>query len=836
MLKFSIEKNGKYAIIESDRFSEIREHFSVENESAVFTKRINRHIPSRQYAITPTGRFDAPLFSEILKYVLSQGIKEHIEATPEFKLVAAPAAELWKKLPKFTDTPYELSIPLRDYQANIVSKCLDVGRGTIVLATAGGKAQPLYSKIKTPNGWIRMRDVRIGDTVSTPDGGTSTVTQIFPQGKKDVYRITFEDGRATECCLDHLWQVYSHTAYRGWKKGWNIVDVKSLIEISHHHTNKRLDGGMAVKIPLLQGDSTPEQKYSLHPYVVGSLLGDGCMTGATTYFSSSDLEIIKHIQRLLPRAFDLNHISRYDYAIVQKKIKRYGSFVQLLKDIGIHGCNSYNKFIPSAYLNGSYQQRLDLLRGLLDTDGYAAKQGAVSYSTTSKQLAQDVVELVRSLGGISKIRRVYTPTYTYKGVKRVGAKTYTISIIYHTPSELFTLPRKQVRVSSVRRELKLRIASIEKLNTPQECQCIAIDSTDHLYITDNYIVTHNTLTMASLISRVWSFNDPATFKCLLVVPDRGLVTQTYNDFKEYKVPFTYSMWTGDDKLDLSSNVIIANAGILQSENSNVTWTEFVDLVVVDEVHKVRRSNKISDLIKSIKTPCKFGFTGTLPESLLDQWNIIGKIGPILYEKNSESLRKEKYIADVACQIIEVSYKDEPPPVENKMLAYRQEIDFLVNNSFRNNLIGKLAKNTANNCLVLVDYIHHGEALETVLKQVCTNKQVFFIQGSVEIDERERIKQLMERSSDVVVVAISKIFSTGINIKNLHYIVFAGGGKAKIKVVQSIGRGLRLHASKTKLYLLDITDNLKYGNRHAEKRQNLYERERIPFTIKEIKET
>jgi superfamily II DNA or RNA helicase len=226
----------------------------------------------------------------------------------------------------------------------------------------------------------------------------------------------------------------------------------------------------------------------------------------------------------------------------------------------------------------------------------------------------------------------------------------------------------------------------------------------------------------------------------------------------------------------------------------------------------------------------------MPESLIDQWNIIGKIGPILYERNSDSLRKEKYVAEVECRIIEVTYKELPLSVENKMLAYRNELDFLIDNSFRNTLIGMAASATKNNCLVLVDYIHHGEVLESVLKQVCSTKQVFFIQGSVEIDERERIKQLMESSTNVVVIAISKIFSTGINIKNLHYIVFAGGGKAKVRVVQSIGRGLRLHASKTKLHLMDIADDLKYGNRHAEKRQSIYEKEGISFTIEKITET
>lgn len=122
-----------------------------------------------------------------------------------------------------------------------------------------------------------------------------------------------------------------------------------------------------------------------------------------------------------------------------------------------------------------------------------------------------------------------------------------------------------------------------------------------------------------------------------------------------------------------------------------------------------------------------------------------------------------------------------------------------------------------------------------LKEICNNKQIYFIRGEVEITERERIRSLIENRTDVVVVAISKIFSTGINIKNLHYIIFACGGKAKIKIVQSIGRGLRLHKDKDKLIIFDIADDLKYSDIHMHKRITLYEKEKINYSIKKIEE-
>jgi len=132
-------------------------------------------------------------------------------------------------------------------------------------------------------------------------------------------------------------------------------------------------------------------------------------------------------------------------------------------------------------------------------------------------------------------------------------------------------------------------------------------------------------------------------------------------------------------------------------------------------------------------------------------------------------------------------------------------------------------------LVLVDLIDHGQAIyDAIVKD--TTKEVYFIRGEVEVEERKRVQELMEKQSNICVVAISKIFSTGINIKNLHYLIFAGGGKAKVKIVQSIGRGLRLHEDKKELIIFDIADNLKYGMLHYQKRKQLYTQEKIPYSF------
>lgn len=345
-----------------------------------------------------------------------------------------------------------------------------------------------------------------------------------------------------------------------------------------------------------------------------------------------------------------------------------------------------------------------------------------------------------------------------------------------------------------------------------------------------------TLIMASLISSAKQFN--SKFKCLLIVPDRGLVEQTYNDFIEYGVPFSISKWTGDDRLDLSANVIIANLGILQSKNSNTLWLENIDMLVIDEVHKLRKGNEVNKLVNTIKTNYKFGFTGTLPEDKEDQWNIIGKVGPIIYEKTSFDLRLEQYVSNASVQMLNIFYNEVPKRDKsnfNPTDFYKKELDFIIENKFRNELLAKLISRVEKNILVLVDFIKHGEILEKTFKENCPNKKIYYIRGEVEIEEREKIKKIMEQENNVCVVAISKIFSTGINVKNIHYIVFAGGGKAKIKTVQSIGRGLRLHFNKDKLIIIDVSDQLYYGLQHMTKRIQIYEKEKIEYKTKDFYE-
>lgn len=326
-------------------------------------------------------------------------------------------------------------------------------------------------------------------------------------------------------------------------------------------------------------------------------------------------------------------------------------------------------------------------------------------------------------------------------------------------------------------------------------------------------------------------------KALILVPDIQLVQQTYGDFLDYGIHESeITKWTGNNTPDFSKNIIIANSQILLSKKQDLDILNSIEILIIDEVHKCKQGNSIVKLLKKIPAMYRFGFTGTLPVDQIDKWGLSGELGDTVYTKKSIELREQKYITQVNVGVICLNHKTQPiftqATAANPTAEYEEEIQFLQGNEFRNDVIYKLVSKMEKNALIMVDRINHGEVLLEKIKNI-PDKQVFFVQGSVEIEEREKIRNIMENNNNVICIAISKIFSTGINIRNLHYVVFASIGKAKNKIIQSIGRSLRLHESKKSAYILDIADNLKYSAAHMNERIALYQAESIKYTIKDI---
>jgi superfamily II DNA or RNA helicase len=345
-----------------------------------------------------------------------------------------------------------------------------------------------------------------------------------------------------------------------------------------------------------------------------------------------------------------------------------------------------------------------------------------------------------------------------------------------------------------------------------------------------------TLIMAGIIKSLSQNNSQKT---LVIVPSIQLVEQTASDFESYGLN-SVSKWSGDNKYNPESSITVAGSQILMSDKTDLSVLADIDTLLVDEVHSVKRGNKINDVLKFINTSRRFGFTGTMPTYKIDQWNIIGKMGPITYEEKTVNLKQQSYVSNFQIIILNVKHSLIPSftvDIGNPVLAYQREMEFLMNNQRRNNIITNLAFKLKENTLIMVDRIEHGVSIHSILLEINeklkSNRPIYFIQGETEMVEREKIRSLMDERRDVIIVAISKIFSTGINIPNLHNIVFASIGKAKIKIMQSIGRVLRLHPTKSMATIFDIADNTKYGLKHVEERKKMYNLEKYEYTEKEI---
>lgn len=354
----------------------------------------------------------------------------------------------------------------------------------------GGKPLSINELVLTPSGWKRNGDLRVGDLVNTPFCGPQPIQAIYPQGVRDIYILETTDGRKVECTLDHLWcvrtrkQVHKYRQH-GEHEHYMVWDTRRIMD--------EMNNGKKLYIPLPKAQEFPRKELPIHPYVLGVLLGDGCMTDVNmrhnqcVKISNTEDDIIKKCAGLLMcdkvTAQSSSHTKSF-----------YGGLVKDVREaIFKYGLNtySYNKFIPQDYLFGSIEQRRMLLAGLFDTDGCIEDKNRMSFSTTSKRLKDDFVHLCRSLGYIAKVKEDRRIKYTN------GNVAYDISIC--TFDKIFTSNKHTERYKANkskydcqyhRTEDHIRIKSITYKGR-DEALCIYLDYPDHLYIANDFLTTHN---------------------------------------------------------------------------------------------------------------------------------------------------------------------------------------------------------------------------------------------------------------------------------------------------------------------------------------------------------
>ena len=334
-------------------------------------------------------------------------------------------------------------------------------------------------------------------------------------------------------------------------------------------------------------------------------------------------------------------------------------------------------------------------------------------------------------------------------------------------------------------------------------------------------------------------------KILIVVPTTSLVEQLYGDFEdyttgadcEYIADMAHRIYAGKDK-ETDKRIVITTWQSIYKLGK--PWFKQFGAVIGDEAHGFKAKSLTSILTKMTDCEHKFGFTGTLDGTQTHKLVLEGLFGPIHKVTTSKELMDADLIARLHIEAVTLGYTDIEKK-EVKQMIYKDEIDFLINHPKRNKFICDLALSRENNTLILYQFVEkHGKKLYKYLTNKEPERPVFFVSGQIPTEVREEIRAITEKSTNAIIVASYGTFSTGINIRNLHNIIFGHPAKSRIRNLQSVGRVLRKAEAKDKATLFDISDDLswkKHKNfslRHFFERVKIYNTEKFDYKLRSIR--
>tara|TARA_Y100001937_G_scaffold46716_1_gene65584 strand:- start:15935 stop:17431 length:1497 start_codon:yes stop_codon:yes gene_type:complete len=346
-----------------------------------------------------------------------------------------------------------------------------------------------------------------------------------------------------------------------------------------------------------------------------------------------------------------------------------------------------------------------------------------------------------------------------------------------------------------------------------------------------------------LLMRHYLETDPSK-KILIIVPTVSLVEQMYSDFSDYsskEEDWHTDEWCrrihgGTEKGPMLERCIISTWQSIYKKPAN--WFQHFGMVIGDEAHQFKAKSLTSIMEKCVNAEYRFGTTGTLDGTQTHQLVLEGLFGPVFKVTTTKELIDKETLSKLDIDILLLKYKDEICK-DVSQRKYQDELDFIVKYQPRNNFISNLALDQKGNTLVLFNYVEkHGKPLHSLLQEKITgDRKLFYVSGETDVDTREQVRSITEREKNAIIVASIGTFSTGINIKRLHNIIFASPSKSQIRVLQSIGRGLRKSDRDTKIY--DIADDLHWKSKknytlnHAAERIKIYSKEKFNYKLWDI---
>ena len=328
-------------------------------------------------------------------------------------------------------------------------------------------------------------------------------------------------------------------------------------------------------------------------------------------------------------------------------------------------------------------------------------------------------------------------------------------------------------------------------------------------------------------------------KILIIVPTTSLVEQLYKDFKDYGYDsdkYVHRIYEGHSR-ETEKQIIISTWQSIYNQPKK--WFGQFDMIVGDEAHLFKAVSLTKIMTKMTKCKYRVGLTGTLDGTKTHKLVLEGLFGSVNKVVSTTELQEKGKLAalKIFCLVLQHG-KTERDFLKDK--TYQEEMDFLVSNTKRNKFIRNLVTGLQGNTLCLFQYVEkHGQTLKEMIEEKADDKKIFYVHGGVEAEEREKIRFITEKSDNAIIVASFGTFSTGINIRNLHNIVFASPSKSRIRNLQSIGRGLRLKDNNSEATLYDIADDISYNEKenytlaHFRERINIYNEEDFDYEIHNV---
>lgn len=325
-------------------------------------------------------------------------------------------------------------------------------------------------------------------------------------------------------------------------------------------------------------------------------------------------------------------------------------------------------------------------------------------------------------------------------------------------------------------------------------------------------------------------------RTLIIVPTVTLVHQLAGDFRDYGyAEEVHKVFSGQEKATEAQVTITTWQSVYKLDRK---WFDEFDVVIGDEAHLFKAKSLNTIMTNLSKCEYRFGLTGTLDGTQTHKLVLEGLFGPVYKVTTTTELMEQKHVSDLKIKCIVLGYPDEDRKLVKDM-NYQDEMDFIVSNQARNRFIKNLAISLEGNTLILFQFVEkHGKVLHDILKD--EDRKVFFIHGGVDGAERDEIRGIIENESDAIIIASYGTFSTGINIRNLHNLIFASPSKSRIRNLQSIGRGLRTSDSKKSATLYDISDDLSWKSKrnhtinHFMERVKIYNEENFEYKLYNVR--